>query len=220
MKVEYLKLFALLLPGLVILNPVQCMTAEEIPEVEWEMEAEERTEEEEIIAEPPAPVETEQAEYTAAPIKADIYEIPHYAGMKKWMDYRSFKGGSDQKLLQQYAITDSCGLRQVAGAYCVAVGSRFGTEIGQRFDLVLENGMVIPCVMGDMKADAHTDPTNTFTNMNRNLCCSEFIVSAGDLPEEASRRGDASFVSDTWQSPVARIIVYNINVLDEFERAA
>lgn len=150
-------------------------------------------------------------------VDSKIYDIPPYPGMKKWMSYKSFSKGSKQYKLQQYCITDSFGLRGVDGLYTIAIGSRFGTKIGQRIDLVLENGTVIPCVMGDQKANVHTDATNTFSNTTRNLCCSEFIVDSRKLKSEAAHRGDTSFICDIWQSPVTKIIVYDINVLEELE---
>ena len=211
MKSEYLILTLLLVPELVLSNAIPCMTAEEIPEVCEMQEIPAETKEKEVA------IEQEIVEYEATPIEATVYEIASYPGTKKWMDYRCFSNGTAQELLQQYAVTDSFGLRQVNGSYCVAIGSRFNAEIGQRFDLILENGVLIPCVMGDMKADIHTDATNTFTNVNKNLCCSEFIVSEDDIPSAVSKRGDTSFVSDIWQSPVARIVVYNINILEELK---
>ena len=164
---------------------------------------------------------TPEQEYTITEnlirVNSQVYDIPPYPGVKKWMGYKSFGRGTKQYKLQQYCITDGFGLRSVDGLYAIAIGSRFGTKIGQRIDLVLENGTVIPCVMGDQKADRHTDATNTFSNTTRNLCCSEFIVDTRMLDNQAAFRGDTSFICDIWQSPVTKIIVYNINILEELE---
>lgn len=156
-------------------------------------------------------------DYEIRQIESKSYDIPPYPGMKKWMDYRVFGGNTRQNKLQQYCITDSFGLRGVDGMYCIAVGSRFGTEIGQRIDLILKNGTVIPCVMGDQKANVHTDSTNTFSNTTHNLCCSEFIVDTHKLKHEAAKRGDISFICDIWDSPVVKIVTYDINILDDLE---
>lgn len=150
-------------------------------------------------------------------VESEIYDIPPYPGMKKWMSHKLFGKSTKQYKLQQYAITDSSGLRGVDGLYCIAIGSRFGTKIGQRIDLVLENGTVIPCVMGDQKANVHTDASNTFSNSNGNPCCSEFIVDTAMLNRDAAKRGDTSFIYDIWNSPVDKIIVYDINILEELE---
>lgn len=213
---QQIQLFLMLLPGLILFNYTPCVTnAAELYYVPIIiLEEEEEVKEEDIIVTVSEPVQVLTASKT---IESTIFEIPPYGGMKKWLDYRCYGGHTRQAKLQKYCITDSFGFREVDGCYCIAVGSRFKTEIGQRLDLVLKNGTVIPCVMGDQKADIHTDSTNTFSNTTRNLCCSEFIVSMGNLEHEARYRGDASFVADIWNSPVDKIITYNINVLDDIE---
>lgn len=212
MKFHPIKLFLALLPGLILLNNINTVTeAAELYDVPIII-----LEEPEVFI-PQETSESVQILTASVTVESTVYEIPKYPGMKKWLDYRCFRGNTKQARLQQYAITDASGLRQVDGCYCIAVGSRFNTEIGQRLDLVLENGTVIPCVMGDQKANVHTDATNTFSNTTKNLCCSEFIVSTRNLKHEASQKGDASFVMDIWNSPVSKIITYNINILEEIE---
>lgn len=142
------------------------------------------------------------------------YQIPAYSGKKSWMGYNLFGSGTNQYALQQLAETDQDGLRKVDGRYCVAIGSHFGTVIGQKFDLVLENNVVIPCVMGDQKADCHTDSSNIFT---QNGCCSEFIVDQTLLNSAAKQSGDVSSVSEKWDSPVVTVIVYDENALTNNE---
>lgn len=121
------------------------------------------------------------------------FTIPSYPGMKKWMSYRAFGSGTKQKLLQQFAVTNEKGFRMIGNRYLVALGTHFGAQIGQCFDLVLVNGTVIPCVLGDVKAPQHTDASNIFSNTTKNLCASEFIVDTKLLDSAAKHRGDASF---------------------------
>lgn len=213
MNLANIRLLLYLLPGLILFNNVECMQSEpliyDIPiiiEEEGETEPKEESETYKPII-----------EYPSDPVESEVYDIPPYPGMKKWMDYRCFSKRTRQGQLQQYCITDSYGLRQVDGVYCIAVGSRFGTTIGQRLDLVLANGTVIPCVMADQKANVHTDATNTFSNTTQNLCCSEFVVQTERLDREAAKRGDTSFVCDIWCSPVVKIVTYDINILDDIE---
>ncbi len=142
------------------------------------------------------------------------YQIPTYSGKKSWMGYNLFGSGTDQYKLQQLAETDRNGLRKVEGRYCVAIGSHFGTAIGQKFDLILENNVVIPCVMGDQKADCHTDSANIFT---QNGCCSEFIVDSAGLNPDAMQSGDVSSINEKWDSPVVTVVVYDENVLTNNE---
>ena len=141
-----------------------------------------------------------------------IHTVPENRGMKTWMTYRLFGGSSPQQRLQELAYTDQEGFRKVNDRYCVALGSFFTTEIGQCFDLYLENGEIIHCVLGDGKSNKETDKHNIFTN-NSN-CCSEFLVDPDLIPDSVKRSGDVSYRTDTWQSPVNQIVVYNINVLN------
>lgn len=109
--------------------------------------------------------------------------------------------------LQDIATTDENGLRKLDDRYMVAIGSAFNTEIGQYFDLVLENGTVIPCIMGDLKSDAHTDATHTFTSASK--CATEFIVDTKMIPKDVKYTGDVSKLDPSWDSKVVQIIVYD-----------
>lgn len=134
------------------------------------------------------------------------FEVP-YASMKTWMSYKAITSKeSKQYKLQQIAYTGNYGIRMVNNRYCVALGSYFGCEIGQYFDLILENGEVLPCVMGDVKADIHTDSNNIITCASD--CLSEFIVDPSVLNKDAKRDGNISSCTEDWNSHVVEIIVY------------
>lgn len=143
------------------------------------------------------------------------YEVPAYAGFKSYMGYKCItRKTSKQYLIQkQYAYTGEYGIRQVEGRFCVALGSYFKTSIGQYFDLILKNGTIIPCIMGDAKADKDTDSNNLFTRANK--CCSEFIIDTSALDNKVKLSGNISNVTEEWKSPVQYIRVYNTNILDE-----
>lgn len=116
-------------------------------------------------------------------------------------------GTYEYKLQNTVAYTnDDDGIRMINGRYCIAIGTAFGTRIGQYIDLVLENGTVIHCVMGDTKSDAHTDPEHVFTVASG--CCSEFIVETEKL-NGVARSGDISNAHPEWKSAVSKIMVYN-----------
>ena len=143
-----------------------------------------------------------------------VYEVPEYNGMKKWESYKGFNVNSKQKQLQKLATTDpETGIRTVNGRYCVALGTHFTEEIGQYFDLILENGEVIPCILGDVKAPKHTDKNNIFSISGSNKCASEFIVDTKELNEDAKQSGDISSIKSSWNSRVASVVVYNINLI-------
>ena len=134
-----------------------------------------------------------------------IYKIPAYSGFKSFMNYTALTSKSSmQYKLQQYAITTYDGFRMVNERYCIAVGTAFNAPVGQYCDLILENGTLINCVIGDIKADKDTDELHVFT---KNGCCSEFIVDDDYLPNEILIRGNVSYLNPLWQSPVDKIII-------------
>ena len=132
--------------------------------------------------------------------------------LKSYMRYDLFNRVSKQYALQQMAYTNEVGLRMVGDRYCVALGTAFTDQIGQQFDLVLENGTIIPCVLGDVKADVHTDATNTYTLSNG--CVSEFLIDNGALRHDVRYSGDVSNAYEEWDSSVVEIVVLDCNMLD------
>lgn len=142
--------------------------------------------------------------------KADYrrYEVPSTSGFKSYMSYKCITStGSEQyKLQHQRAYTGKYGIRQVDGRFCVALGSYFTSKVGILFDLILENGTVIPCILSDQKADKDTDSQNIITEHNG--CMSEFIVDLTSLKTSAKQRGDISYCNKKWDSPVKYVKVY------------
>ena len=136
------------------------------------------------------------------------YTLPSNSGFKSYMPYKAITSkSSSQYRLQLDAYTnEETGIRMINGRYCVALGSYFNCKIGQEFDLMLENGVVIPCIMGDEKADKDTDNNNLFTKDNG--CATEFIVDSKILPKQIKKYGDISYAYEGWDSPVSTIRVY------------
>ena len=136
-----------------------------------------------------------------------VKPAPKTSGLKSYMPYKAITSvSSSQYKLQQQAYTGKHGIRMVNGRYCVALGSFYTNRIGQNFDLVLENGTVIPCVLADQKADKDTDGNNQVTSHNG--CMSEFIVDSNSLDKTAKRMGDISYCEECWKSPIKQIILY------------
>lgn len=72
---------------------------------------------------------------------------------------------SDQyKLLySDLCYTDmATGLRMVGDRYCIAVGTHYAYKIGTKINVVMANGSTVKCILGDVKADEHTDPTHRY----------------------------------------------------------
>lgn len=83
----------------------------------------------------------------------------------------------------QYALLNSddaytdkkTGFRMYQGRYCIAVGSGYTQKIGNKIDLVMEDGSIIQCVLGDCKADKDTDAeTHTYCKWDGSVA--EFII--------------------------------------------
>lgn len=143
-------------------------------------------------------------------IKYISYSMPYTSGFKSFMPHNLFSSKSRQGKLQLSCYTGKYGIRQYNGRYCVALGSHFKTDIGQYFDLILNNGTVIPCIMADQKADCDTDSDNIITVANG--CVTEFVVDYSCLNSAAKKIGDISYCTDEWQSRVIEVRVYKQTV--------
>lgn len=72
---------------------------------------------------------------------------------------------SDQykMLYSDLCYTDpETGLRMVGDRYCVAVGTHYAYKIGTKINVLMQNGSVVKCILGDVKADEHTDPSHRY----------------------------------------------------------
>lgn len=134
---------------------------------------------------------------------------------KSYEDYRDITSPTSPhyRLQRDYAYTNSDGIRMVEGRYCIALGSYFTTTIGQYIDIVLANGTIIPCILGDQKADAHTDKLHIAHSTDSSVV--EFIVDKKVLPYKPKTMGSISYSYEEWQSPVVQVVVYDINIFDK-----
>lgn len=79
-------------------------------------------------------------------------------------------------LYGERAYTDpETGFRMVDGRYCIAVGSAYTQKIGTKIDLVMVDGTIIRCILGDCKADRDTD-AETHSYCTGDGSVAEFIV--------------------------------------------
>lgn len=135
------------------------------------------------------------------------YDTPNNDSFKSYMDYRTLSDKTSlQYDLQQQAYTNSLtGIRMINDRYLIAVGSYYTTEIGVYLDVILENGTVIQCVLGDVKNDNHTDLTN---RQNSNGSVVEFIVDINTLNSVVKQQGDISYVNEDFEGEIDSIYVY------------
>ena len=124
------------------------------------------------------------------------YSVP--LGDTSFKSYMSWKAitntDSNQYKLQKSCWTDKKGLRRYNQDYVIALGSYYADYIGERFTITLDTGKSFTAVVGDFKADKHTDDTNKYTPMeNGGKNVIEFIVDTSELDSTARKMGDISY---------------------------
>lgn len=116
-----------------------------------------------------------------------------YGSYKCYEDYRCITDTtSPQWRIQQKAWTDDNGLRRYEDRYCIALGSAFGTDIGDNYIIELETGAQFRCILADQKADCDTNAEHT-ADMNGAVI--EFIVDTPMLNESVKQMGDVSYIA-------------------------
>jgi len=161
-----------------------------------------------------APRRVEQATIYKPKYEHYWIEHPNYSGTKAWMGYQKVTNTSTKQydLLHNYSYTNEQGFRMCNNRYCVAFGTGINAEVGQYVDILLENGTIIKCIQGDVKADIHTDESCIFTVVNDLYCCSEFIVDERKFKNNFSGVGDVSLTKEEWNAKVIEIKVYEDNI--------
>ncbi|MCC8042021.1 MAG: hypothetical protein LIO69_00600 [Oscillospiraceae bacterium] len=120
-------------------------------------------------------------------VQVESLPIPEVdTAFKTYMDYRTITDTSSvQYEMQQEAYTDSQGIRRIDGDVCVALGTAYAESCGERFIITLDSGNSFTAVVGDIKADSHTDETNSYVWLWEG--CGdmvEFIVDSERLDED------------------------------------
>ena len=152
-----------------------------------------------------------------------VFNVPEIYNQRDFKSYESYKAITSKtsphyKLQNQYAITGPEGIRKVDDRFCVALGSYFTTTIGQYVDVVLANGTIIPCILGDQKSDKHTDELHIAHMSDGSIV--EFIVDLDVLNELPRKMGNISYVYPEWRSPVVQVIVYDTNFFEISDEVA
>jgi len=111
---------------------------------------------------------------------------------KTWMDWRTITSrNSRQWQLQQIAYTCEDGFRRIDGMYMIALGSYYLHHgVGDVFEITLSGGLTFRAVVGDVKSDLHTDPTNRFQRYDGSVI--EFIIDRRVIDREVLRMGNVS----------------------------
>lgn len=125
----------------------------------------------------------------------EILEIPDIDNsFKGFMDYRTISDTSSvQWDLQQLAYTDENGMRKIGDDYCIALGTYYAKNCGDRFEIVLDTGLTFTAIVGDIKADSHTDYKNQYVPMGYGFGnIIEFIVDNDKIHDDIWIYGDIS----------------------------
>lgn len=156
----------------------------------------------------------EEIEIIQETIEKNEVEIPNYIAkyvcpnnsFKSYMSYKAITNKSSlQYKLQQKAYTGEYGIRMVEGRYCIALGSYYSENIGTKIDLIMANGSILPCILGDQKADQHTDAQNIRA---RDGSVVEFIIDKKSLHKTARQMGDISYADAKFSGEILEIRVY------------
>ena len=127
------------------------------------------------------------------------------------MDYRKITDKSSaQYMLQMEAYTDDMGLRKYGDHYIVAMGTYYSDNVGDTFKITLDNDKSFNVIIGDIKANCHTDSQNMYSSVydnNGNLISAnviEFIVDTNKLDRSVKKLGTVS-AYDNFKGNIVKI---------------
>ena len=113
---------------------------------------------------------------------------------KSYMPYTTITNRSSiQYKLQQQAATDTDGIRCIDSKPMIAVGTGWGVVVGDTVLVMCENGNSFEAVIGDIKANVHTESDNKTTASNGCRC--EFIVDMKTLNSTVKTRGNVAVLA-------------------------
>jgi len=113
-----------------------------------------------------------------------IKAYPHRE-FKSYMSWKALSPKSKQGQFSAQATPDpETAIMTYNGRYLVALGFAYADEIGQEIDIIMESGQVIPAVVGDFKAEEHTDEHNSTQRWDGSVV--EFIVSDNEAANKVT----------------------------------
>lgn len=132
--------------------------------------------------------------------------VPRNNSKKTYMDYRAIKDKtSKQYELQQNnaCYTSNTGLRMIDEYYCIAVGTYYGKNIGDKLIIHMENGESFKAIVSDFKDDNDTDSTNRQHESDGSVI--EFLVETDKLPLIVKKMGDISYLNNEFKGEIKSI---------------
>lgn len=67
-----------------------------------------------------------------------------------------------QQLLNPGIYTDPNGYVKLGDRYLIAVGTGYAKNVGDKIDVLYEDGTILKCIVGDFKSDRHTDSSHRY----------------------------------------------------------
>lgn len=146
--------------------------------------------------------------------KCEFYEMwTHETGNSQkmtYMDYRAITDKSSKQYKLQhdpYVCVDEKGfLMYRSNWYVVAMGSYWG-KVGDRFIIHLDNGELIPIIIGDIKSDRHTDKLNYAHASDGHVL--EFLIDSTSAPMKRvgiTKHGLINKVFKEWDSKIVAVL--------------
>ena len=138
-------------------------------------------------------------------------DVPLNKPFKSYMDAKfiTSEGSAQYQLKYSYTL-DNTGIYMVDGRYACALGSYYTTDIGTKFDIIMDSGEIIPCILADCKADEHTDNLGQYTLGNGSIV--EFVVNEPTLIPNISNQwgntGDISTLGGMFEGEISYIRIY------------
>ena len=128
-------------------------------------------------------------------------EVPYIdSSFKTWMSWTAWdKNSSQYKFYKNNAYIDKNGFARCYADsefgipedyYLIALGSYYGTSIGTKYRITLDTGNIFYGILGEFKADKHTNSTNQYAVRNNDII--EFIVDDSALIAQVRSMGSAS----------------------------
>lgn len=156
-------------------------------------------------------VENTEVEVVAEPEPQWVeMDVPSNNSFKSYMGaHKITDTNSAQYQLKSEYLDSACGIKLVDNRYVIAIGTYYTETIGTRADLVMKSGEVVPCIVGDIKADEDTDATNRQHNVDGSVV--EFIVNSDTLSSEAKSHGDCSWADPRLMGEIKAIRIYKEN---------
>ena len=107
-------------------------------------------------------------------------------------------------LYSGYCYTDPNGLIKYNNRYCIAIGTGYTQQIGDRVTLVLADGRILRCVVGALKAPVHTDSSNRYDVADGSVA--EFIVDKKVFNGVKDGSGTVNFI-DGMEGEIVKVVI-------------